>query len=215
MRLGSGRLRVGLWTTICLMLFATCFANATTFKKKANIVDLVGQSEFILHGTVKSVTDGIDTRGLPYTEVTIRVAEAIKGQSSGDYTFRQFGLLKPRKMGNGMTNLMVTPAAFANYKKGEETILFLYKEASRTGFRTTTGLGQGKFNVSLAGATNQFNNAGLFDGVVMDQSLLGATERRVMATKTGAVNAQGFLSLVKQAVHGQWVENGRMKNAKK
>lgn len=213
MKSGNGRLCVGLWA-LCLMLFAATAANATTFKKKANIVDLVGQSELILHGTVKGVTDGIDSHGLPYTEVTIRVAEAIKGNTGAEYTFRQFGLLKPRSMGNGMTNLMVTPAAFANYRKGEETILFLYRPAAKTGFRTTTGLGQGKFNVNLAGAVNQFNNAGLFEGVVMDQTLLGTTDARVMATKTGAVNAQGFLSLVKRAVHGKWVENGRMKNAK-
>jgi hypothetical protein len=214
MRSGSGRLRVGLWT-LCLMLFVAGAANATTFKKQANIVDLLGQSELILHGTVKNITDGIDSKGLPYTEVTIHVSEAIKGQSGTEYTFRQFGLLKPRSMGNGLTNLMVTPAAFANYTKGEETLLFLYKQAGRTGFRTTTGLGQGKFNISVAGAVNQFNNAGLFNGVVTDQTLLGTTEKRVMATKTGAVNAQGFVSLVKQAVNGKWVENGRMKNAKK
>lgn len=211
MRSGRERLLVGLCAL--WLMWATCIASATTFKKQANFVDLVGQSELILHGTVKNVSDGIDARGLPYTEITIRVSETIKGQASGDYTFRQFGLLKPRSMGNGLTNLMVTPAAFATYRKGEETILFLYKLASRTGFRTTTGLGQGKFNVTVAGATNQFNNAGLFDGIVIEPTLLGSTEKRVMATKTGAVNAQGFVSLVKQAVRGQWVERGRMKNA--
>ncbi len=214
MRSGSDRLRFGLWT-LCLILLASCFAGATTFKKQANIVDLLGQSQLILHGTVKNITDGLDSHGLPYTEVTIHVSEALKGQASGDYTFRQFGLLKPRSMGNGLTNLMVTPAAFATYTKGEEAILFLYKPAARTGLRTTTGLGQGKFNISVAGAVNQFNNAGLFEGVVMDQSLLSDAQKRVMATKSGAVNAQGFVSLVKQAVNGKWVENGRMKNAKK
>lgn len=213
MRSGSGS-RVGRWT-LCTFLLATCFVNATTFKKQANVVDLIGQSELILHGTVKNVTDGIDSRGLPYTEITIHVSEALKGQSAGDYTFRQFGLLKPRSMGNGLANVMVTPAGFATYKKGEVTVLFLYKQASKTGFRTTTGLGQGKFNLSLAGATNQFNNAGLFDGVVTDQSLLDASQKRVMATKDGPVNAKGFLSLVRQAVHAKWVESGRMKNANK
>lgn len=214
MKSTAGRLRAALWV-LCAMLASACIANATTFKKQANLVDLLGQSELILHGIVKSVTDGIDSRGLPYTEITLQVSEAIKGKSSSVYVFRQFGLLKPRSMGNGMANVMVTPAAFANYKKGEETILFLYKQASKTGFRTTTSLGQGKFNVNMSNAVNQFNNAGLFDGIVMDQTLLGATEKRVMATKTGAMNAPGFLSLVKQAVRGNWVENGRMKNAKK
>ncbi len=214
MRSGTGRLRVGVWT-LCLLVLATSVATATTFKKQATLVDLLGQSELILQGTVKSVTDGIDAHGLPYTEVTIHVTDAIKGKVGADYTFRQFGLLKPRSMGNGLTNLMVTPAAFATYKKGEETILFLYKPAARTGLRTTSGLGQGKFNISVGNAVNQFNNADLFKDVVMDQSLLTDAQKRVMATKSGAMNAQGFISLVKQAVNGKWVESGRMKNAKK
>jgi hypothetical protein len=206
------------WTktwALLLIMFAGATANATTFKKQATIVDLVGSSELIIHGTVKNVVDGIDARGIPYTEVTIRISETIKGQASGDYKFRQFGLLKPRKMADGRTNLMVTPAAWATYSMGEETILFLYKTAAWTGLRTTTALGQGKFHVSMGNASNQINNAGLFDGVQMDQTLLGDTEKRVMATKTGAVNSQGFVSLVKQAVNGKWVEKGKMKNAKK
>jgi hypothetical protein len=110
---------------------------------------------------------------------------------------------------------MVTPADFPTYSKGEETILFLYNQASQTGLRTTTGLGQGKFKVDVAGATSQANNAGLFDGIDMDPTTLTDTQKRVMATKSGAVNAQAFVSLVKQAVNEKWVETGRMKNAQK
>ena len=156
-----GPLRAKLWALL-LIMFATSFANATSFKKQATIVDLVGQSELIIHGTVKNVTDGIDEHGIPYTEVTIRVSEAIKGQVGSEYTFRQFGLLKPRKMADGRTNLMVTPAAWSTYTKGEETVLFLYKTAAWTGLKTTTALGQGKFNIAMGNATNQINNAGLF-----------------------------------------------------
>jgi len=206
-------MRATMWALV-LMMFAAVTANATSFKKQATVVDLLSQSELIIHGTVKSVTDGIDARGIPYTEITIHVSEAIKGQASGDYTFRQFGLLKPRKMADGCTNLMVTPAAWATYSTGEETILFLYKAAAWTGLRTTTALGQGKFKVKMGGAANHINNAGLFDGVQVDQTLLGDTEKRLMATKTGAVNSQGFVSLLKQAVNGKWVEKGQMKNAK-
>lgn len=214
MRSGNRRLWAGL-LTFSLILLATGVASATTFMKQATIVDLLAQSELIIHGKVKNITDGIDAKGLPYTEVTIHVTETLKGQASGDYTFRQFGLLKPRKMANGLTNLMVAPAAFATYKKGEETILFLYKAAAKSGFRTTSGLGHGKFNVSVGGAVNQFNNNGLFQNVDTDSTLLDDTEQRVMATREGAVNQQGFVSLVKHAVNGKWVENGRMKNAHK
>ena len=197
------------------MLFATTIANATTFRREVNVVDLLANSELILRGTVANVTDGIDERGIPYTEVTLHVADAIRGQVSGDYTFRQFGLLKPRDMGNGMTNLMVTPAGWATYTKGEEAILFLNKKAAWTELQTTVGLGQGKFKVSMAGATNQANNAGLFKNVSIDPTLLGTKEQRALMTQQGPVNVNAFVSLVKQAVNGQWVETGRMKHEQK
>ena len=198
------------WTLLA-MLFATTLANATTSRREVNVVDLIANSELILRGTVVNLTDGIDNRGIPYTEVTLHVADAIRGQVSGDYTFRQFGLLKPRDMGNGTTNLMVTPAGWATYTKGEETILFLNKHAAWTGLQTTVGLGQGKFKISMAGAVNQSNNAGLFKNVSIDPSLLGTKEKRALMTEKGAVNANAFVGLVKQAVDGRWVENGRMK----
>jgi hypothetical protein len=206
----KGPYRLFTWTFIAMM-FGTAVANATTFRREINVVDLVAHSELILRGAVTNVTDGIDSRGIPYTEVTLHVSDAIRGQVSGDYTFRQFGLLKPRDMGNGMTNLMVTPAGWATYTKGEETILFLNKKAAWTGLQTTVGLGQGKFKVSMAGATNQSNNVGLFKNVSIDPSALGTKEQRAMLTQQGPVNVNAFVSLVKQAVTGRWVETGRMK----
>jgi hypothetical protein len=202
------------WTLLAL-LFATTLASATTFRREVNVVDLVANSELILRGTVANVTDGIDDRGIPYTEVTLHVSEAIRGQVSGDYTFRQFGLLKPRDMGNGRVNLMVTPAGWATYTKGEETILFLNKHAAWTGLQTTVGLGQGKFKVAMAGAVNQSNNAGLFKNVTIDPTLLGTKEQRVMMTQQGPVNVNAFVSLVKQAINGQWIETGRMAHDQK
>jgi|HubBroStandDraft_6_1064221.scaffolds.fasta_scaffold09774_7 hypothetical protein len=206
--------RLCAWTLLAL-LFATTLASATTSRREVNLVDLVANSELILRGTITKVSDGIDQRGIPYTEVTMHVADAIRGQVSGDYTFRQFGLLKPRDMGNGQTNLMVTPAGWATYSKGEEAILFLNKHAAWTGLQTTVGLGQGKFTVAMAGAVNQSNNAGLFKNVTIDPTLMGTKEQRVMMTQQGPVNVNAFVSLVKQAIDGQWVESGRMKHVQK
>lgn len=209
-----GLRRLGSWTLLA-MLFATTIANATTSRQEVNIVELVAKSELILRGTVAKVTDGIDERGIPFTEITLHIADAIRGQVAGEYTFRQFGLLKPRDMGNGLTNLMVTPAGWTTYTKGEEAILFLNKKAAWTGLQTTVGLGQGKFKISMAGATNQSNNAGLFKNVSIDPSLLGTKEQRAMMTQQGPVNVNAFVSLVKQAVDGHWVETGRMKHDQK
>src|SRR5688572_13461733 len=44
-----------------------------------NIVDLIGDSELIVRGMVKEVTDGIEN-GVPYTQVTVSVDEALRGQ---------------------------------------------------------------------------------------------------------------------------------------
>ena len=118
-------------------------------------------------------------------------------------------------MGNGRTNLMVTPAGWATYSKGEETILFLHKHAAWTGLQTTAGLGQGKFKVIMAGATNQANNAGLFKNVQINPTMLKTHEQRAMLTGTGPVNVNAFKSLIRQAVQNHWVENGSMRNAEK
>lgn len=208
----NGRLARILLGAIVVIVASNVVATATTSSRQLNLVDLVGQSQLILRGTIKSVTDGIDERGIPYTEVTLRVSEALRGDVKGDYTFRQFGLLKPRPTGHGTVNLMVTPAGWATYTKGEETILFLFKRAAWTGLQTTVGLGQGKFKVQMAGATNQLNNAGLFQNVTIDKSLLGSKEQRALLTQKGAVNVNAFVSLVRQAVQEKWVESGRMRH---
>ncbi len=200
------------WLALAILL-APAAASATTVKKQVNFVDLLQESETIVRGRVKSVQDGIDSRGIPYTEVTLQVSEALKGQPGQEFTFRQFGLLAPKRMGNGRVNLMVTPASWATFAKGEESIFFLRRPASRTGLRTTAGLAQGQFRVSAAGAANSLNNAGLFERVAVDPGLLGDAEQRVMGTTHGAVNARTFTALIKQAVEGKWVENGRMRHA--
>jgi hypothetical protein len=196
---------------LCLLLVSTS-AFATMQQRESNIVELVGKSDLILRGTVKSVEDGIDSSGFPYTQVTLHVAEAIRGAVGTEYTFRQFGLLKPRSMGNGMVNLMVTPAGWTTYAQGEEAILFLNRRAKYTGLQTTVGLAHGKFKVSTAGASNDVNNSGLFAHVKVEPNLLAGSDRDVMRTNKGAVNTQAFVSLVRKAVKDRWIEQGSMRN---
>jgi hypothetical protein len=196
---------------LCLLLIS-CSAFATMQQRESNIVELVGKSDLILRGTVKSVADGIDPSGFPYTQITIHVAEAIRGEVGTEYTFRQFGLLKPRSMGNGMMNLMVTPAGWTTYAQGEEAILFLNRRAKFTGLQTTVGLAHGKFKVSAAGASNDTNNSGLFSRVKVEPSLLADADRKMMSANRGAVNTKAFVSLVRKAVKGRWIEEGSMRN---
>lgn len=179
-----------------------------------NIVDLIGDSELIVRGMVKELSDGIEN-GVPYTQVTLQVTEALRGQFSEEYTFRQFGLLKPRSTGNGKINLNVTPDGWSKYKQGEDVVLFLYKEASITGLQTTTGLGQGKIAVSGGNVESQFGNEGLFENVEVDAKLLNDRDKRLLGTKKGPVNKESFLSFVRKAVNNKWIEGRKMRHAKK
>lgn len=205
----------GVQNSINTAATATTDANTNEVSsEETNVVDLIGDSELIVRGMVKELADGIDN-GVPYTEVTIQVTEALRGRFGEDYTFRQFGLLQPKKMGNGKVNLNVTPDGWARYKNGEDVILFLYKQASITGLRTTTGIGQGKLTVSNGNVESQFGNVGLFENVEADGKLLNDGDKRLLGTKKGPVNKESFLSFVRKAVKDKWIEGGKIRHAKK
>lgn len=192
-------------------------AEAGTVTESAdgvNIVDLIGDSELIVRGMVKEVTDGFEN-GVPFTQVTVQVNEAVRGNVGNEYTFRQFGLTQPRQLENGKTYIGVTPEGWAKYKDGEDVVLFLYERASMTGLRTTVGLGQGKVLFQNGNATSQFDNKGLFENVEVNAGLLNEKDKRLLATKRGAVNADGFMSFVRRAVTNRWIEGGKIRHAKK
>ncbi|WP_233998314.1 MULTISPECIES: hypothetical protein [unclassified Pseudoalteromonas] len=162
--------------------------------KKQNLQELTVASQNIIAGEVIKVTDGFDNKR-PYTEVTIAVNSDAKGKLQDDstYTFRQFGLLKPRSLGNGKVYLGVTPEGFAKWHEGETVIAFMYKPASITGFQTTAGMAQGKFVVTNGKAVNQFANSGLFED--MDTSKFTDEERNLITTP-GALDVDTFMGLV-------------------
>jgi hypothetical protein len=198
-------------TLVCLLL-GTIGAKADTLARRQNLANLIADAEIIVHGDVVAVTDGIENN-IPYTEVKMKVRETLRGATGDVYTFRQFGLLKPRSMGNGLVNYMANPAGWATYRPNEEVILFLYKAAKRTGLRTTVGLGQGKFSVQAGRATSQQGNLGLFEGVAVDDGLLADADKRMLATSRSPVSAGALLSLVRRAVQGRWIETRRMRHA--
>jgi hypothetical protein len=188
--------------------------DSTTTSGVPNIVDLIADSETIIRGSVKGVTDGFEN-GVPYTQVTVQVSETLRGDVGAEYTFRQFGLTKPRSMGNGKVYLGISPDGWSRYAVGENAMLFLYKRASMTGLQTTVGLGQGKIVFQGGNAVSQTGNEGLFENVNVDAKLLNDKDKRLLATKKGAVNADGFLSFVRRAVRDRWIEGGKLSHAKK
>ena len=176
--------------------------------KKQNLVQLISQSDSILIGTVTHKTDDFQS-GLPYTEITIDVAQSIKGSQDETYTFRQFGLIAPKRTGDGRVNLMVTPAGWPTYTEGEQVMLFLHKPASQTGFQTTAGLTQGKFSIREGQLANELGNESLFEGVTIN-ARMPQTQLDLVNQDGGPYEAETFFSLVRQAVEQEWIENGVM-----
>lgn len=189
-------------------------ARATSMLPQ-NVVDLVALSERIMVGEVVTLTDGFDARGIPFTEVTLRVDDSIRGDNGSEYTFRQFGLLEPRDLGDGRTNLMVSPDGWPRFRQDEQVMVFLYQPASETGLQTTVGLLQGKFSIVKGQIVNAIGNQNVFHKVQIDASMLSATEERLTRAHENhdGMDAQAFVGLVKRAVAEEWVQRGRMIHA--
>lgn len=180
--------------------------------RSQNLTQLISDSSSIVFGTVDSVTDGIDAKGVPYTEVTIHVGSDAKGKiaDGATYSFRQFGLLKPRVMPNGKAFIAMRPEGFPRWVEGETVMAFLRTPASITGLQTTAGMGQGKLTLINGKLINEYQNAGMFDGIDIDTSLL-TSEQQNMLLDPRAIDASAFIDLVGRAVSEQWIEKGVLK----
>jgi hypothetical protein len=177
-----------------------------------NLTKLIAGADVIVSGTVTNVTDGMDN-GVPYTEVTLSVASSVKKKlaSRSEFKFRQFGMLKARKLPSGKFLLPMAPEGFAHWRQGEQVIAFMYKPAKLTGLRTTVGLEQGKFTTTGGRTANAQFNRGLFAGVQVTPGVLNAAESQLLAQPAGDADAAALMSLVNRAVAGQWIEKGVMR----
>ncbi|BCV35255.1 MULTISPECIES: hypothetical protein [Shewanella] len=187
-------------SALCLVSASLLLTPAAIAQKhlKQNLSQLTNQASSIVSGQVVSVTDGFDERKRPYTQITIRVGMDAKHKhkAGSEYTFRQFGLLKPRSMGNGKVYLGVSPEGFARWSVGEQVVAFMNPDLG-AGLTSTVGLEQGKFIVQNGKVSNQLGNIGLFDGM-NTQSL--SPEEQSLITTAGAVDAAAFMSLVGKLV---------------
>jgi hypothetical protein len=203
----------GLAGFIALAVFAAAIGGAramTLASGDGNIVELLAQSNDIVVGQVETVTDGIDERGIPYTEVSLKITEAIRGSRSGLYTFRQFGLLAPRLTADGKRKMMPSPTGFPKYTPGEDIALFLRPSAAWTGFRMPAGVTGGKFTIAAGRVENGMGNAGLFRNVHVDRAVVTEGDKRLLTTASGPLNPDAFLSFVRRAVRERWTETELM-----
>ena len=156
--------------------------------RDTNLVDLIRQSDSIVLGNVAKVTDGIDERGLTYTEVTVTNSERLRGDEEGTLTFRQFGLRTARPSSDGTRMILAAPEGMPRYTEGEEVLLFMNPGASITGLRSPVGLGNGKFAFGPGTASNALGNQGVFTNISVERGITTANDDRILATTMGAVN---------------------------
>jgi hypothetical protein len=180
-----------------------------------SIVDLLDHAQTIVAGQVTKVTDGFDEKGVPYTEITLKVSDTIRGQKNQTYTFRQFGLAEPRTMPDGRVHLGARPAGWPTWRAGESAIVFLYPKAKYTGLQTTVGLGYGKLSTGNGAALNAYDNATLFTNVTVNRALLDSAEQQMVDTKHGPLNESTLRKFLHRAVDGNWVKNGSIGHAKR
>ncbi len=130
-----------------------------------NLKQMIHESDVIVTGEVSKITDGVDN-GLPFTEVTMKVNSSIKRDLAlnSNYTFRQYGLLKPRKLQDGRYLLPAKIEGMATWTVGEKVTTFMNKPATRTRMSTPVGMAQGKFTYSGTQAANSFDNRGSVQG---------------------------------------------------
>lgn len=183
-------------------------AHATSMLPQ-NLADLVTHSKDIVVGDVVEVVDGFDGRGVPFTEVTVRVDEALRGERTSTHTFRQFGLVAPRSMPDGSTYVGVSPDGWPTFRAGERVMLFLHEGSLQTGLRTTVGLGQGKFVIRDGRISNGYGNANVFHELDTDRAPLTAAQAKLVESPE-AMPAEDFIDLVRTAVRERWVEEGRI-----
>ncbi|HQR12388.1 MAG TPA: hypothetical protein PLW68_13770 [Casimicrobiaceae bacterium] len=177
-----------------------------------NLKQMIQVAEVIVTGEVVRISDGIEG-GLPFTEVTLKVNGSIKRDiaANSDYTFRQYGLLKPRKLQDGRYLLPSKIEGMATWTVGEKVTTFMNKPAGRTRMTTPVGMAQGKFTYSGTHAANSFDNRGLFKGMSVQPDKLNAREAAMLAKPSGPVDGDVLMSFVKRAVKEQWIEKGVMR----
>jgi hypothetical protein len=93
-------------------------------------------------------------------------------------------------------------------------VLFLYKKGSKTGFRTTVGLLQGKFRRTGRHLENGLQNVGLMTGLSASPGLLTPAEEKLLGLRKGPIDAEVFLSLVRKAVEDRWIETGKLRHVR-
>jgi hypothetical protein len=122
-------------------------AHASMVVKPLTLDEVTAESKHVVHAVVTRVTAGRDDAGVPATWTTLEVVETLKGARERSFTIKQYGVATPLADGT-----LTRVAGMPTYEVGEEVVLFL-RDASRRGFTSPVGLGQGSYRVRRDGQT--------------------------------------------------------------
>ena len=163
--------------------------------RPVNLAYLSQRADVIIQGQIKSVKHEPlpGYPNIPTVEVTLYVERSLRGLPGKTYTFRE-------------VQLGVRPAQGKKaYRAGQRLLLFL-PSPSQYGLSSPIGIGQGRFHIANDSAgnarvANEHGNAGLFRDVERDAVKAGKQlttgQRKLASTKSGPVQLEEFVSLVK------------------
>ena len=163
--------------------------------RPVNLAYLSQRADVIVQGQITSVKHEPlpGYPNIPTVRVTLSVDRALRGLPGRSYTFREVVL--------GLR----TPDGKQAYKTGQRLFLFL-PSPSPYGLSSPVGIGQGRFRIAVDAAgnaklANEHGNAGLFRDVERDAVKAGKQlttgQRKLASTKSGPVQLEEFVSLVK------------------
>lgn len=116
------------------------FVFATGFRPvPASIEQLAGQARLVVRGIVTAKSCHEDSEARIFTRIELAVKEVWKGAATG-------AILHIVQSGGVLGNRMTTVSGQANYRLGEEVVVFL--DFNERGEAVTLGLSQGKVTVN-------------------------------------------------------------------
>lgn len=147
--MGRARRGIGLAGAAALALAAVALLPPSSSATRLQHLDtraLTRGSHQIVIGRVESVRPRWnDTRTKIFTDVAVRVSESIKGDAEDRITLTQ--------LGGEIDSLKVSVPGGPLFVAGEEALLFIWRDDR--GGAQVTGLGQGKFDITIDRATGR------------------------------------------------------------
>ena len=210
-----------------LFIFLGCSSSGWgTTLRLMSLEDLLSASSRVVVGECLQFHEGVDGRGLPFTQYDFRLVDQLKGVPKGKLlTVKQFGRVTAPTQ-RGEVRSVVRIEGMPHYRPGETYLLFLGPD-SRWGFTSPIGLAQGAFLVTGTGSNrrlvNSLDNRNL--GLDTSQSVREkVSERRLQMRQSGTprladepvrgpVSLVDFTEVLRRLSAGEHLDERRLNEA--